>query len=292
MEATGLHVLRHDEADGWWEMTSRRPAEALRGLVRRYVGYREKSVVPVRRREVPTGDVHLIVSFGPPISVLDANGAVTDRRTPVSFVAPVSAGFALTEYVGEQFGLQVTLTPIGAGRLLGLPLSALDSTPVDLPDLSAASAAIPVERLAEAESWAARFDLMDGFLLDRFAADSSVSPVAARACDEIRRTHGQVAIRSLADGFGCSHRHLLTEFHRQIGLAPKTYARILRCRRAMNLLRTPSFGTLAEVAAACGYADHGHLSRDFRRITGLNPSAWRPELTLDVPELDDTPDPG
>jgi hypothetical protein len=42
------------------------PAPALRPYVHRYVGFLERTPAPLRRRELPSGDVHLIITFGPP----------------------------------------------------------------------------------------------------------------------------------------------------------------------------------------------------------------------------------
>jgi hypothetical protein len=41
------------------------PAPALRPYVHRYVGFVERTPGPLRRRELPSGDVHLIMTFGP-----------------------------------------------------------------------------------------------------------------------------------------------------------------------------------------------------------------------------------
>jgi AraC-like DNA-binding protein len=47
-------------------------------------------------------------------------------------------------------------------------------------------------------------------------------------------------------------------------------------RRAVELLRRDDGSRLAEIAAACGYADQPHLNRDFRDLAGLAPGALLP----------------
>ncbi|WP_174531163.1 helix-turn-helix domain-containing protein, partial [Micromonospora maritima] len=54
------------------------------------------------------------------------------------------------------------------------------------------------------------------------------------------------------------------------GYGPKTLARILRMRRALDLAHAGA--PLAEVAARTGYADQAHLTRDVREFAGMPPT--------------------
>ena len=266
-------VLREESEHGWWELTSREPHESLRGLVRRYVGYREWSAVPVRRREVPTGDVSLIASFGPRIEVRDEHDPGLVRHRLTSFVVPVDDAWAVTEYTGEQHGVEVTLTPPAAGRLLGVPLHQLAEQVLELEDVLGAEGRLLVERLAGAADWSACFDVLDTVLPDLLMRGREPSPAASWAWRRLWATGGRVPIGALVDELGCSHRYLLSEFRRHVGVRPKTLARVLRCQMAIRLLDAGQ--SLPEVAVRCGYADQAHLNLDFRRITGLSPDGWR-----------------
>ena len=74
----------------------------------------------------------------------------------------------------------------------------------------------------------------------------------------------------LARQLGCSRKHLAAQFHEQIGVPPKTAARILRFDRAVGLLQqTDASG--AEVALASGYFDQPHFIREFRQFAGVTP---------------------
>lgn len=278
-------VVRHESADGWSTMSYRAPTATLRGLVRRYIGYREDSAVPVRRREVPTGDVTLILSFGPPITVLDQIDPTLVRHRLTSFVAPVDDRWAVTEYVGEQYGLEIVITPLGASRLLGVPLDSLVDQVVDLEQLLGAQGRLLVEQLAEQPSWATRFDVLDTVLPALLALRREPSPAAAWAWSRLRQTHGQASISGIVEELGCSHRYLVSEFRRHVGVPPKTLARVLRCQRAIQLLESGSHHRIASVAALSGYSDQAHLNRDFRQITGLSPTLWNPEFNLGLPAL-------
>ena len=63
MASPAVTVQRHDSALGRWEMIRRTAPEALRPHVLGYLGYHEWTPGPFRRLEVPSGEVHVIVSF-------------------------------------------------------------------------------------------------------------------------------------------------------------------------------------------------------------------------------------
>ncbi|MGW4094118.1 helix-turn-helix domain-containing protein [Nocardia sp. NPDC004718] len=81
-------------------------------------------------------------------------------------------------------------------------------------------------------------------------------------------------IARIAESVGWSHKHLITKFTQQVGLSPKTAARIIRFDRVRSLLRQNPHPPLHQIAADCGYADHSHLDRDFRSFSSFTPSGY------------------
>jgi transcriptional regulator GlxA family with amidase domain len=86
-------------------------------------------------------------------------------------------------------------------------------------------------------------------------------------------SHGRAPIGELADELGWSHRRLIARFRDQVGLAPKTFARVIRFDRAVRQLRAATTRSLAEIALDCGYFDQAHLNREFREFAGTTPGA-------------------
>jgi transcriptional regulator GlxA family with amidase domain len=106
-------------------------------------------------------------------------------------------------------------------------------------------------------------------------------PEVRWAWRQLLKSGGTVRMSDLAAGTGWSTRHLASRFRTEIGLAPKTAARVIRFSRARNLLVRYAAADgeyrLADLAAACGYFDQAHLAREFRLLAGCPPSQWLTE---------------
>jgi len=88
---------------------------------------------------------------------------------------------------------------------------------------------------------------------------------------ELLRDQRQRQVRLLQ----ITQRHVTAHFRRQLGVAPKAYARLLRFDHASALLGGLSPGrTLADVAMEAGYYDQSHLTRDFVALAGMTPGAF------------------
>lgn len=79
---------------------------------------------------------------------------------------------------------------------------------------------------------------------------------------------------ALAGEVGWSRRHLAVRCRQQLGMPPKTVARILRFERVVRLLGHDDGGRLAEIAYDCRFSDQAHLNRDFRKLAGTTPSEY------------------
>jgi AraC-like DNA-binding protein len=250
----------------------------LRGVVRRLVAYDESSGPPVRRRQAPTGTATLVLGLGEPLRV--------DDRPLGSFLAGLSDTVAVTEFRGHQAGVQVDLAPLGLMRLLGAPGQEVSGAPVVVGDLAGVcpagrALAVLSARVGELPSWSARLALVTDTLTE-LLADSAAAPdpEVAHAWRRLAAARGRVPVPLLAAEVGWSRRHLSRRFAAQVGLAPTTTARVLRFRRAADLL-VPGTGEpaarpgrIADVAGECGYADHAHLDREFRALAGCSPQDY------------------
>jgi AraC-like DNA-binding protein len=93
-----------------------------------------------------------------------------------------------------------------------------------------------------------------------------------RAIGLIAATSGLMPMEELADAAGASLRHLQRLFRDATGLTLKEYARIRRFRSALGPRIEHADTSWSETAATHGYADHAHLTREFRALSGASPT--------------------
>jgi AraC-like DNA-binding protein len=225
---------------------------------------------PRSLREVPFPGVPLILNLGPPWEIDDPRKR-PERRD--SFVAGMHAAPTIVRAAPSWACIELRLTPLGAHRFLGLPMHELANVTVELEDLIPRAGELTT-RLREAHSWPERFDLVEAFLAQRLTDSLPPSPGVEWSWHRLRRTGGRASIGELAAELGWSHRRLIARFREQIGLAPKTVARVLRFDRAVAALGSSASRGLAEIAYDCGYFDQAHLNRDFRELAGTTPTVF------------------
>ena len=86
----------------------------------------------------------------------------------------------------------------------------------------------------------------------------------------------------LAELAGMSPYYFARRFKQTTGLSPHQYILARRIEQAKQLLLRGV--PLAQITDRLGFADQSHLSRSFKRITGLSPQAFREEHRKNVPK--------
>jgi AraC-like DNA-binding protein len=224
-------------------MTS--PDPRLRPLLTRdHVWFKQPAALGESWLAPPSMSVTVIINMG------DAFGGL-----PGAFVAGVTDRCGVVDQHGDIDCVDLKLTPLGAYRLFGVPMSELTNEVVDLSDLATVS---PYR--------------LDRDLLRLAAAGPTPAGEVTWVWRRLVAANGTVPIGALAAEVGWSRRHLVNRFRAQVGLPPKTVARILRFEELLRRLPTATRG--ADVAAACGYYDQAHMNRDFREFAGTTPGAY------------------
>jgi len=86
--------------------------------------------------------------------------------------------------------------------------------------------------------------------------------------------HQEIKLADLANLLGVSQFHFSHLFKQSLGIAPYQYLLQQRIERAKQLLQQTE-RSIVDIALACGFNSHSHLSKQFRQLTGASPRQYR-----------------
>jgi AraC-like DNA-binding protein len=260
-------LTRHRHGLGSSSRATRAPDPRLLGILHReHIGVSHELLEFDSWLEPPQPVATLMISLEDPLR--------TERGTlPRAWIAGLDDRPEVVETGGRHTEVDLKLTPVGAHLLCGMPMRELRGQIVPLDEVFGRRAATLAEELWETPDWDARFDLVERMLLERIDAAAGPDPFVIEAVRRLQASDGMLRIGRLAADLRVSRRHLTTRFRDQIGLPPKTFARLLRFESVRRQMASRP-GSWADVAVRCGYADQSHLNREFRELAGTTPAAF------------------
>jgi len=107
-------------------------------------------------------------------------------------------------------------------------------------------------------------------------ARGGLAPWQRRKIERYVREHLErpVQIEELAEHIPLSVSHFCRAFKETFRNTPHAYLIRLRLESAQEMMLATD-EPLSQIALASGFADQAHLSKQFRRVIGETPSAWR-----------------
>jgi AraC-like DNA-binding protein len=182
--------------------------------------------------------------------------------------------------IGIQFN------PGGAFPFFRPPANEMENASIALDDLWPNHAGELRERMLEAPSVEAMFQILEQNLLARLLRPRDWHPAIGYALHHFQRAPHIATIASITEQIGLSPRRFIQLFRQHVGLTPKTFCRVRRFQRAISTVHGMGEVEWARVALDCGYYDQAHFIHDFQSFSGLTPSAY---LAAATPHLNHVP---
>jgi AraC-like DNA-binding protein len=171
----------------------------------------------------------------------------------------------------------VSFRPGGAGAVLGVPMAELADCHVALDAIWGTRGMDLHHRLLSAIEPGEMFRILDKSLSARICRPLLIHPAVARTlAPQPADVSSTAGIADIQRASGYSPKHFIAMFHSAVGLTPKRYYRIRRFNWAVRHMAVGRGSGLAAIAAAAGYSDQAHMSREFRELAGVAPSKYQP----------------
>jgi AraC-like DNA-binding protein len=235
-----------------------------------------RGYLPVRwcNMILPDGAMELIINLGDPqkLCALDSLAKHTIFRH--SWISGERSAPIVIDEIGYVHLLGVRLRAGGAWPLLAIPLREFTNQVVELETILGREIDNLRDWLGEAPNDDSRFDLLESWLVQRARSRTQPTRSVSYALRMIHDGLDAVPIGEIADRIGISHKHLLREFDRCVGLTPKLFARLCAFQRVIRSVGQKVDVDWADTAVTCGYHDQAHLIHEFRAFSGLTPAHY------------------
>jgi AraC-like DNA-binding protein len=227
-----------------------------------------------RERCLPTGTMEIVVNLHDnEARVYDRRNADRPRKLRGPLVRGAHSGFFVIDTVGQESTMGVHFKPGGAFPFLG-PAGELRDALLPLEALWGAKAGELRDRLLDAATAEAKFDVLEQALLARIARLPGRHPAVAFALEQFQSLTQRPKVSEVARWSGLSQRRFIRVFDEEVGLTPKLFCRIQRFQRALRLVEDGRGMEWADVALESGFFDQAHLINGFRAFSGVTPTAY------------------
>jgi AraC-like DNA-binding protein len=239
----------------------------------------ERGALPhTREFNLPTGRVDIVIPLLDGQRISRFRGS--DDRTGEHFDGGVLHGAhdhaCQRDTTGASCVVGVHFKPGGAAAFFGGALPALRNRTVPLDTLWGPSARALREELQDTPGLHGRLLRLEAYLVARLALAPPRDQLVAQAVQSMAHDPTGNPIEPLQRASGLGPTRFIARFERQVGLTPKRYARVLRFHALVSRLAVAPSNDWALTAAEAGYTDQPHLIHEFKRITGMTPTAYTP----------------
>ena len=127
------------------------------------------------------------------------------------------------------------------------------------------------EQLFEIENETAQIRYIENYLLSKLGCLYDIDKQIINIVNHIQRTKGLTPISNLLDNICLFQRQFERQFKNLTGVTPKMFSSITRYVTTKEFIKSNPDKSLFLIALECGYYDHAHLIRDFKRFGGMLP---------------------
>ncbi len=178
------------------------------------------------------------------------------------------------KFKGEYSIFRIQFTPNGFHSLFGLPLKEFTNKIVDAQTVFGKEISLYCEQLQQTQSIFKMAALTDEFL-KAYVIQKKTNTAKkgfALVSNAIVQSNCSVPIEQYAIMAKMGLRNFERKFTKEVGTSPKTFCRLLRFNRAIQLKLTTPEKCWTSIALDCEYYDQMHMIRDFKKFAGASPT--------------------
>jgi AraC-like DNA-binding protein len=259
------------------------PSEPLSRFVEMFWFYSGPGPVHRRERVLPDGTAELVINLDDvPRKRFDRHNPRRVQTVRRAWISGAQPEFILIDVLPQASMVGAHFKPGGLTPFVKMPARELCGQIVELDALWGRAADDLRDAMLESPTLAAKFQVLEGFLLRQALRPLCPDSPVAAALRLFEDSAAVARIENVARLLGMSHKHFIERFRAEVGLSPKRFCRIRRFQRALGDIQARRSVDWTDVAYASGYCDQSHLIHDFRAFSGLTPTEYAGQAGADA----------
>lgn len=228
-----------------------------------------------REKILPDGAIELIIDFdSQPKCIFEDEASEGFRTVKKAWISGERTRYIVIGAETNQSMVGIRFRPGGAYPFFRFPISELSESVTELDLIWGRLVDEIRDELAEIESPDARLLKLELFLLRQVQRSLEPNRLISFAVNQLQLSPQFLAIRDLASTIGITQKHLISQFEKVVGLRPKSFARVCKFQKVVNLIEQQDQFEWSAIALECGYYDQAHFIKEFHTFSGLNPSTY------------------
>ena len=192
------------------------------------------------------------------------------------FLSGVMTTYQFSELTPETDLIGIRFKTENFGAICKIPLNETKNLRVELSELFTAKRLERLYQLNELETIPEKVHFLENFIDTSFKQNMQEQDhIVLSVARSVRVFQGVVNVEDLAKSHHISLRQLERRFKSYVGLTVKEFSNIIRFINAKQSIANHTNSSLLEIACDRGFFDHSHMTNEFKRISGENPSFFR-----------------
>ncbi len=251
------------------------PSIVLTDIIKHYLFLDSNSSETKKLRLFSDGNTGIVFTLNNNLSL-----EINCKKLPNSFLYGQITQFKDIKLPNKTSLIIVVFQPTGVNQLLGIPAFELRDNIVNLDDIFGNKSKELEEKLIESLTIQEKLNFLNLFFTSLALNNlRRKEKIVSTSIDFIVKNKGLISNSQLVKHTGYTERHIERLFRDSIGVNPKNFANIIKLHIFLKQLKNKTEqSNLTQIAYMAGYVDQSHLIKEFKKFTGITPTAYKMEV--------------
>ncbi len=244
----------------------------LRYLIKYYWIMKSDNPVVVNHKLLPVNNIDIIINFSSSIKYSSKNKM--EIVTTKAHFNGIRDSHLIINQVGKLDVIGISFFPAGLYPLIKVPLYEYKNMTIELDTLINGFTSQIEENSKKANETIDKIDIIEQVLMDiidtKFIPESKLLQIL----NDFHANIGNYSINQFCYQYGINQRQLERYFKKYIGTSPKSFQRLNRYQKTMNMVLNNRIIDLTTLAYENDYYDQNHFIKEFKSFTGCTPSRF------------------